>query len=118
MCPLQVALAWREGRPAGRYWKMTMFRLRREVEGEQVGHGGLFVSLNFFFFDVDHFKRCFLLLLFFFNCICYNLTSVVYVPGFYPEACGILAPQPGIEPIPSALEWGVLTTGPRGKSHG
>ena len=50
MSPLQVALAWREGRPAGRYWKMTMFRLRQEVEGEQVGHGGLFVSLNFFFF--------------------------------------------------------------------
>ena len=54
----------------------------------------------------------------FFNWICYNLTSVVYVTGFYPEACGILGPQPGIEPIPPALEWGVLTTGPRGKSHG
>ena len=27
------------------------------------------------------------------------------------EACGILAPQPGIEPTPPALEGEVLTTG-------
>ena len=32
------------------------------------------------------------------------------------EACGILAPQPGIEPVPPALEDEVLTTGPLGKS--
>ena len=32
------------------------------------------------------------------------------------EACGILAPQPGIEPTPPALEGEVLTTGPPGKS--
>ena len=31
------------------------------------------------------------------------------------EAYGILAPWPGIEPIPSALEGEVLTTGPPGK---
>nr|XP_058899965.1 interleukin-34 isoform X3 [Kogia breviceps] len=31
-------------------------------------------------------------------------------------ACGILAPQPGIEPAPTALEGEVLTTGPPGKS--
>ena len=31
------------------------------------------------------------------------------------EACGILAPQTGIEPIPPALEGEVLTTGPPGK---
>ena len=31
--------------------------------------------------------------------------------------CGILAPQPGIEPIPPALEGEVLTTGPPGKSQ-
>ena len=29
---------------------------------------------------------------------------------------GILAPQPGIEPTPPALEGEVLTTGPGGKS--
>ena len=33
-----------------------------------------------------------------------------------PEACGILAPRPGIEPTPPALEGEVLTTGPPGKS--
>ena len=32
------------------------------------------------------------------------------------EACGILAPQPGIEPTLPALEGEVLTTGPPGKS--
>ena len=32
------------------------------------------------------------------------------------EACGILAPRPGIEPSPPALEGEVLTTGPPGKS--
>ena len=35
---------------------------------------------------------------------------------FGPEACGILAPWPGIEPAPPALEGKVLTTGPTGKS--
>ena len=32
------------------------------------------------------------------------------------EACGIPVPQPGIKPVPSALEAEVLTTGPPGKS--
>ena len=32
------------------------------------------------------------------------------------EACGIPAPQRGIEYVPSALEGNVLTTGPPGKS--
>ena len=31
------------------------------------------------------------------------------------EAYGILAPQPGIEPTPSALEGEILTTGPPGE---
>ena len=35
---------------------------------------------------------------------------------FGHKACGILAPWPGIEPAPSALEGKVLTTGPPGKS--
>ena len=35
---------------------------------------------------------------------------------FGPGACGILAPQPGIEPAPPALEGKVLTTGPPEKS--
>ena len=35
---------------------------------------------------------------------------------FGGEACGILAPRPGIEPAPPALEGEVLTPGPPGKS--
>ena len=36
---------------------------------------------------------------------------------FGRQACGILAPWPGIEPAPPALEGEVLTTGPPGKSQ-
>ena len=36
---------------------------------------------------------------------------------FGHETCGILAPLPGIEPVPSALEDELLTTGLPGKSH-
>ena len=35
---------------------------------------------------------------------------------FGREAGGILAPRPGIEPAPPALEGEVFTTGPPGKS--
>ena len=35
---------------------------------------------------------------------------------FGHEKCGILAPLPGIEPVPSALEDELLTTGLPGKS--
>ena len=36
---------------------------------------------------------------------------------FGHEACGILAPQPGTDPAPPALEGEVPTTGPPGKSR-
>ena len=36
---------------------------------------------------------------------------------FGQEACGILAPRPGIEPAPPGLEGEVLATGPPGKSR-
>ena len=39
-----------------------------------------------------------------------------YVLVYGHEACGILAPRPGIEPTPPALEGKVLTTEPPGKS--
>ena len=45
-------------------------------------------------------QYCFCLMFWFFGC----------------KACGILAPRPGIEPEPTALEGEVLTTGPPGKS--
>ena len=35
---------------------------------------------------------------------------------FGHKACGVWAPQPGIEPTPLALEGEVLTTGPLPKS--
>ena len=35
---------------------------------------------------------------------------------FGREARGILAPRPGIEPVPTALEGEVLSSGPPGKS--
>ena len=35
---------------------------------------------------------------------------------FGPEVCRILAPQPGLKPIPPELEGEFLTTGPSGKS--
>ena len=34
---------------------------------------------------------------------------------FGHDACGILTPQAGVKPTPSALEDEVLTTGPPGK---
>ena len=45
-----------------------------------------------------------------------TILLLFYVLVFGPEACGILAPRPGIEPAPPALEGEVPTTGPPGKS--
>ena len=69
-------------------------------------------QVNFFFkifFFVDHFNNL--------DWICYNIASVLWVFLFHvQEACGILAPSPGIKPSPPALEGKVLTTGPPGRS--
>ena len=46
----------------------------------------------------------------------YNIVSVLCFVFFSQEACGILAPQPGIKLTPSASEGKVLTAGPPGKS--
>ena len=46
--------------------------------------------------------------------MCYSIASVLCFGFFVSEACGILAPQPGIKPTPPALEGKVLTTGPQG----
>ena len=45
-----------------------------------------------------------------------TMLLLFYVLVFWRQACGILAPQPGIKPAPPALEGEVLTTGPPGKS--
>ena len=45
------------------------------------------------------------------------LLHLFYVLSFFGhKACGILAPQPGKEPTPPALEGEVLSTVPAGKS--
>ena len=44
-----------------------------------------------------------------------TILLLFYVLVFGCEACGILAPQPGIKPAPRALEGEVLTTGLPGK---
>ena len=47
----------------------------------------------------------------------FTILLMFYVFGFFGhEVGGILAPQPGIKPSPSALEGNILTTGPPGKS--
>ena len=75
-----------------------------------------FKALNTFYFiiyllcifDVDHFFKSLLNLLQ--HCFCFMFWF------FGLKACGILAPRPGIDPAPPALESKVLTTGPPGKS--
>ena len=71
-------------------------------------YGQLVLKIFFFFFDVDHFFKSSLNLLQYFFCFMFWF--------FGHEACGILAPEPGIEPAPPALEGKVPTTGPPGKS--
>ena len=60
--------------------------------------------LLYIFFNVNFFYCC--------------LLYFIYAFNFWPHrtTCGILVPQPGIEPTPPALEGGLLTTGPPGKS--
>ena len=46
-----------------------------------------------------------------------HVSSVVVVHRLScPTVCGILVPQPGIEPVSPALEGGFFTSGPPGKS--
>jgi len=60
---------------------------------------------NFKFF-IFHFKSLLNLLQY---CFCFMFWL------FGHETCGILVPQPGIEPPPPALESEILTTGPSGE---
>ena len=45
-----------------------------------------------------------------------TILLLLFLLWFFSEAGGILAPPPGIEPIPSALGGDVLTSGQPGKS--
>ena len=69
---------------------------------------GRFFFKIFFFFGCGPFLKSLLNLLQY--CFCF----MFWFSGH--EACGILAPQPGMEPTPHALEGKVLTTGLPGKS--
>ena len=54
-----------------------------------------------------------------FIAVCWGFSLVVAQRlSSCPTASGILIPQRGIEPVSPALEGGLLTTGPPGKSHG
>ena len=47
--------------------------------------------------------------------VCYHIASVYVLRFLGHEASGILAPWPGIEPVPPVLEGEVLIIGPPGK---
>ena len=57
----------------------------------------------FFVFNMDHFLSV--------HCICYNIASVLCFGFLTMRHVGILAPQPGTEPTPSALKAQVPATG-------
>ena len=67
-------------------------------QAEQREHSSLFSDFFFFFLDVDHFIEFVTILLLF----------VFWLFGY--EACGVLAPWPGMEPTPPALEGKVLNS--------
>ena len=73
----------------------------------RVGDKETFLKKIFFFFAVEYFKSFLNLLQY---CFCFMFWF------FGHEACGILAPLPGIKPTTPALEGEVLTTGLPGKS--
>ena len=49
--------------------------------------------------------------------MCYHIASFLCCALLGHEACGVLAPWPGIQQPPPTLEGEVLTTGPQGKFH-
>ena len=61
-----------------------------------------------FFFDVAHFLKSLL------NLSQYRFCFMSWLFG--TEAHGILAPQPGTEPVPPAVEGKILISGPPGRS--
>ena len=67
-----------------------------------------FFQRFFFFFDVDHFSKVFIEFVI--------ILLLFYVLVFWPPGMWDLVPWPGIEPVPTALEGEVPTTGPPGKS--
>ena len=75
----------------------------------------MFLYLIFFlrFYDMDHFKIFIEFVTILLLLLCFDF----FFFFFGPEACGVLALWPEVEPAPPALEGQVLTPGPPGKSH-
>ena len=86
---------------------------RRGQISARTDHLLLYSSFLFIFFKIFFFC-CGPFLKFLLNLSQYCFCFMFWFFGH--EACGILTPQPGIEPAPPALEGKVLTTGPPGKS--
>ena len=72
------------------------------------------ISLIWCFSDHSHYPFFFFFLKVFIDFATILLLFLFW--SFWPHSCGILGPQPGIEPALPALEVRVLTTGPPGKS--
>ena len=50
-------------------------------------------------------------------CVCVCVCFVCFYVLCFGDACGVLAPWPGMQPLAPALEGEVPTTGPLGKSQ-
>ena len=74
----------------------------------------IYVYFLFFYLNKKYFLMWTIFLKSLLNLLQYCFCIMFWFFGH--EACGILAPQPGIEPTLPALEVEVLTTGPPGKS--
>ena len=85
------------------------------IPSPSTGRRGYIVCREFFFnlFVFDNFLMWTIFSLYW---IFYNVASVLCFVFFGWEVCGILAPWPGIEPMPPVLVGKVSTTGPPGKS--
>ena len=87
-------------------WMLCVQENRLFLEGYRP-RSFFFYKIFFLFFKCGLFLKPLLNLLQ--HCFCF-----MFLEGFSPEACGILALWPGIKPSFPALKGKVLTTGPSG----
>ena len=95
-------------------WLNSIFHNER-VLWDYLSQVDTFLKINLFFFFFLKIFWCGPFLKFLLNLLQYCFCFMFWFFG--PEARGILAPLPGIEPTPPALEGEVLTTGQPGKSQ-
>ena len=85
--------------------------------GDFAPSGNIWQYMEMFFFTIFFFFLMWTILNVFIEFVAIlPLFLLLLLFCFLAEACRILASQPGIEPVPSALEGKVLTTGSPGKS--